>query len=570
MIQEVLAKTRTGAFRRYLADLLFELCRIDTTPNSDLEVMRRAESACFDVLDRQLASLSFPGAYTERRLIDPEISRHPAFTKLHFTRTPERPGGLCPEETYAGRSNLLYIVPGAEGKNRGVAVNAHLDVIAPFIPPRKEKDAVYGRGTCDDKGSAVAMVAALKVLAELLSARGQRLRKNLVCMFVVEEETGGNGSLSLALDRELKQLYDSVLVMESSDNGICPANRGAVLYRAELSLAGVSLFEMSAFVNQELEREGRALRSESLHPLFPHRPVQTCHGMIGHVGEHPSRICGEVSFRIDFGRAPSSSAAALVRDCLQDGLEQYIALYGDKTKVADLVTGKPRVDHHFDLRSDGTAFVVDVHGRTGHMGSIRENDGAITKMAHMVRSLVRSKARLELVAGCLVRLHLEGARYGDTLILEGGQGFLPTHDIAEVMDRVTRAAQRGAENYLRLIGRDENGAEVVQVTYDKLHNAAFEGDPDSPQMQNAVAAARACGMWRENSVRGFEVSCDARLFATEYPGMPVITAGPGHLCHAHGDEEHLDLDELRTGTEFLAIYLLNELGVTDASGISNR
>jgi acetylornithine deacetylase/succinyl-diaminopimelate desuccinylase-like protein len=570
MIQEVFARTRTDDSQNLLADLLFDLCRIDTTPSSDVDVMRQAESECFDVLERELVPLSFPGAYAERRLINPEISRHPTFTKLHFTRTPERPDGLSPEEAYAGRDNLLYLVPGAEGKNRGVAVNAHLDVIAPFIPPRKEKDALYGRGACDDKGSAAAMVGALKVLADLLRAGGRRLRKNLVCMFVVEEETGGNGTLSLALDRDLKQLYDSVLVMESSDNGICPANRGAVLYRAELSLAGVSLFEMSAFINQELEREGRALRAESLHPLFPHRPVQTCHGMIGQVGEHPSRICGEVSFRIDFGRPPEQPATALIGDCLQDGLEQYIALYGDKTRVADPKTGKPKVDHHFDLHSDDSGFVVDVHGRTGHMGSIRENDGAITKMAHMVRSLVRSRARLESLATCPVRLDLKGARYGDTLVLEGGQGFLPTHNMTEVMERVARAAQRGAENYLRLVGRDEKGAQVVRVTYDKLHNAAFEGDPDSPQMQNAVAAARACGMWREDSVRGFEVSCDARLFATEYPGMPVITAGPGHLCHAHGDEEHLDLDELRTGAEFLAIYLLKELGVSGASDISNR
>ncbi len=33
-------------------------------------------------------------------------------------------------------------------------------------------------------------------------------------MLVVEEETGGNGSLSLAIDRELKRLYDSILVCE--------------------------------------------------------------------------------------------------------------------------------------------------------------------------------------------------------------------------------------------------------------------------------------------------------------------------------------------------------------------
>ena len=53
---------------------------------------------------------------------------------------------------------------------------------------------------------------------------------------------------------------------------------------------------MFAFVNEEMEKEGAAIRAESRHELFPQRPVQTCHGIIGPFGEHPSRICGEVSF----------------------------------------------------------------------------------------------------------------------------------------------------------------------------------------------------------------------------------------------------------------------------------
>ncbi len=563
MSEEVFARTRTGAFRNYLSDLLHKLCKVDTTPNSNVAVMRRAEEACWEILERELERLSLPGAYTERRPISPEIAHHPAFTPLHFTRTPDRPDGLTPEQAYVNRGNLLYIIPGAAGAGGGVAVNAHVDVVTPYVAPRKEDDAIYGRGACDDKGSVVAMVAAVKVLSELLARTGKRLRRSVVCMFVIEEETGGNGSLSLVLDRDLKKMYDSVLVMEAADNGVYPANRGALWYRAELSLPGVSLFEMFAFVNQELEREGRAVLTESRHPLFPHRPVQTCHGIIGHVGEHPSRICGEVSFRIDFEKGLNEAAEALLRDCLDDGLAQYVGLYGDKTKLIDPVTGKPKVDHHFDVCRQDRAFLVEVHGSTGHMGAIRENDGAITKMAPMVRGLVRSKARLEKLAGSKVRLDLEGARYGDTLVLEGGQGFLPTHDITEVMGRVARAAERGAEHYLRIAGRRENGSDAVWVTFDKLHNAPFDGDPDSPHMRSAITAAKACGIWKEGPVCGFDVSCDARLFASEYPGMPVLTAGPGHIRHAHADDEQLNLDELRTAVEFLAIYLLKEVDVVD-------
>jgi acetylornithine deacetylase/succinyl-diaminopimelate desuccinylase-like protein len=148
----------------------------------------------------------------------------------------------------------------------------------------------------------------------------------------------------------------------------------------------------------------------------------------------------------------------------------------------------------------------------------------------------------------------------ESLIFEGGQGFVPTHDITEVMDRLRRAAQRGAENYLRRIGRDERGDDVLTVTYEKLHNVAFDGDPDSPSVRNAIAAAQACGLWKGEPVLGWTVSCDARLFATEYPGMQVLTFGPGQLAFAHSDQEQIALDEICAAAEFLALFLLRQTG----------
>jgi acetylornithine deacetylase/succinyl-diaminopimelate desuccinylase-like protein len=192
------------------------------------------------------------------------------------------------------------------------------------------------------------------------------------------------------------------------------------------------------------------------------------------------------------------------------------------------------------------------------MGAVRENDGALTKTAWMVRALVDSRERIAAGGGAMT-LELAGQASPDELVLEGGQGFLPTHDIGEVMSRVARAAERGAATYLRRMGRADEASSVVKTTYDKLHNAAFDGDPDSAAMRTALAAAKACGMWRDQPITGWNVSCDARLFATEYPGMPVLTSGPGQLTHAHSDEEQLDLEELRTATEFVALYLMDQV-----------
>jgi acetylornithine deacetylase/succinyl-diaminopimelate desuccinylase-like protein len=569
IIGQVRRHARGARFRTYLRELLLELCRIDTTPSPDVGRMQLAERACFEILERELRSLDFSGEI-QRRPINPEIQAHPAYSLLHFTRTPARPQGLTAEQTYAGRSNLVYTIRGAgQGRGRSVALNAHLDVVAPFLPIRAANGIIFGRGACDDKGPVVAMVGALKVLSRVMASANLKWNRNVLGMFVVEEETGGNGSLSLAIDRDLKRLYDTVLVSECTGLKVYPANRGAVWYRAELSAApDASLLELAAYVIEQMEQEGAALRAESRHPLFPQRPVQTCHGRVGGFGEHPSRVCGQVSFLIRVGGRPSSQLEMLTRDCLEAGLGRYIGLYGDKTKVPDPATGKPMVGRHYDLLRTAEGFRVDVHGAPGHMGAIRERDGAITKMAFLILGLARSKERLRLEAGGRFELKLAEDRDAgaqSTLVLEGGQGFIPTHSIEEVMDRLRRAAERGAESYIRQIGGKESGAELVSVSYEKLHNAAFDGDPDSASMRNAIAAARDCGLWKEEPVVGWTVSCDARLFASEYPRMAVLTFGPGQLAYAHSDQEQIALKEICAAIEFLCLFLLRETGTVPES-----
>jgi acetylornithine deacetylase/succinyl-diaminopimelate desuccinylase-like protein len=354
-----------------------------------------------------------------------------------------------------------------------------------------------------------------------------------------------------------------VLVSECTGLKFHPANRGAVWYRAEIKPpAGVCVLELFAFINKEMEKEGTALRAESRHPLFPTRPVQTCHGIIGPFGEHPSRICGHVSFLIEFDQRPGPATRRLVEDCLEAALAGYTGLYGDKSQALDPATGKPMVPRHYALRAEAKRLKVEVYGAAGHMGSIRERDGAITKMAHLVRGLVASRTKIEKSGGNFTLLldQNRDAAQGSALVAEGGQGFVPTHSIEEVMERLRNSAQRGAENYLRRIGRTERGEDTVTVTYEKLHNVAFDGDPNSPMASNAVAAAQACGIWKDEPVLGWTVSCDARLFATEYPDIPVLTFGPGQLMYAHSDQEQIDIEEIRSATECLAVFLLLQTG----------
>jgi len=541
--------------------MLVEICAVDTSPRADVAAAGRAESQVFDILEREIKSFDLPGASLERKPINPAIADHPFFSQLYYTRSDAHPEGLDARDCYDGRCNLLLTLAGdqADGGGAGQAVNAHIDTVSPHIPPRVEGDLVFGRGSNDDKGNVVVLLGALKLLGEYLRSTGRRLNRDLVGMLVIEEETGGNGSLSLAMDRQLKQRYDSMMVLECCDGGIHPANRGALWYKVAGRLADVNLFEASAFIIEEMENEGRAIRDESDHSLFPHRPVQTCHGIIGNCGEHPSRINADVSFEISLADKPN--LMPLAGDILEEGLAEYVELYGDKTQPID-PAGKPKVDHHYELTAGPAGLAVRVLGSSGHMGSILANDGAITKMAAMVRALVRRRGELESAAGKPVQMRLKDWPDASDLLLEGGQGFLPTHDMPQVQQRLTQAVLRGAGRHFQLVGCDADPAKALHVTYDKLHNAAFAGEANSPDMQNAIAAARAAKMYKDGPIRGWDVSCDARIFACEYPDMAVLTTGAGALACAHADDEHVNMKDVAQAAKFLAYFILAQTGTT--------
>ncbi|HTU16372.1 MAG TPA: M20/M25/M40 family metallo-hydrolase [Solirubrobacterales bacterium] len=82
-----------------------------------------------------------------------------------------------------------------------LAIVAHVDTITPTWPgatvPRTEGDVVHGLGAVDDKGGVVAcMMAALA----FQKAGGHLDDVPAVFAFAVDEETGGSGSRSLAVD----------------------------------------------------------------------------------------------------------------------------------------------------------------------------------------------------------------------------------------------------------------------------------------------------------------------------------------------------------------------------------
>jgi acetylornithine deacetylase/succinyl-diaminopimelate desuccinylase-like protein len=560
-----------GKFQEELIAFLMDLCRVDTTAKNDIRLMAENEKRVYDIIRNKLGELSFENATTLEKEISPSIKNHPAFSKLHYTKTETCPEGLSAEEVYKGRYNLLYRIDGpASDHGRNTAVNAHIDVVSPWFLPERRGDILLGRGIVDDKGGIAAIYGALKVLDRLILQNGIFLKNKITAMFVTEEESGGNGSLDLAVDKELKKGYDSILVMECAGNKVYPANRGAVWFCCQVAVndkmpASVqrikpSPLESMIFSVLEMQQEGDAIKAESNHPLFPHKPVQTCNGILGPFGEHPSRICGYVSFRIK--GVEDAGQYYEIMTFLQKGINLYIGKYGDKTRYFDKNTRKPRVERHCDTGYNPVNKImsIKIYGSSGHMGSLLEHDAAITKWSYLAREVFIYK----MASGLPFEMELENLDSPGQITLEGGQGFLPTHSIREIEDRMRNAFIRGAKMYLRLTGSEEDML-LCKVTYDKLHNNAFYCSPDSSTFKNARESAILAGIIDRNEpVRGWDVSCDARLFAGEYPEMPVITSGPGELRYAHADNEQLFLPDLFNSICFTALFLLRETGsITD-------
>jgi acetylornithine deacetylase/succinyl-diaminopimelate desuccinylase-like protein len=194
--------------------------------------------------------------------------------------------------------------------------------------------------------------------------------------------------------------------------------------------------------------------------------------------------------------------------------------------------------------------VLEVFGLAGHMGSVDRLDGAITKAATIIRKLVTARQQRGGDWASLA-VTLKDRPDPDQLGFEGGQGFLPTHRLEDVADRVRQAARHGVEEYLATVGLPAD-AIACETRFDKLHNDAFARPADGPAMNAICQAGRDSGVYRGEPIRGWDVSCDARIFAREFPAAEVITFGPGSLSQAHANDEHGDINDVLAAAETLA------------------
>lgn len=570
---EAAERFRSEKHDKWAQDLLLEMVSIDNSPKPDIDQMRQNEEEIFKIIKNEIRVLcSYLKPEIHRVPIDARlISSHQYVTPPHYTKTHDRQKGLSIEETYANRSNLVIIINGTRGMTSdSPTICSHVDTVAPHLMNiKQEGGVVYGRGACDDKGSIGSIIEAMRLISVISEKeRVNPLRLSVIAHFVIDEESGGNGALSLSLSEEWTS--NNVLVTEITDLVPHRANRGALWYKVDL-LGGdsnINPLMALAYIVLSLEDEGDKILGETSEGIFLKEHVQTSHGLIAippigkrpgvMFGQHPSTVNGYIKLTI-----ASTADFKSLNEVMEESIRKYTVKYGDKTLEKDQRTGVSEVFRHFRITNSSrnkTFYDVEIFGKTGHMGAIRQCDCAIIKMAYILNGLQEliNKKRI------MINVALSGSEYPNRrLILEGGQGFTASHNLSEIQSRIVSAVNKGIRNYLSTAEIKTNSVKA-KTSFNKLHNDAYES-PEGSTAWSAILNAcrimgiRLCGQEK----RAWGVSCDARLYAKALKMLDpcksarnVITFGAGSSKYAHSEAERVSISDVLLAGSTIALWAM--------------
>ncbi|MGP4061119.1 peptidase [Halobacillus sp. H74] len=219
---------------------------------------------------------------------------------------------------FDGSENVVGVLKG-EGDGKSILLNGHIDVVPEgereqwrFDPysGKVEDGKLYGRGATDMKGGNLAALLAI----EAIQGAGIKLKGDVIFQSVVEEESGGSGTLA-AIERGYRA--DAALIPEPTNMRIFPKQQGSMWFKVHVygksahggtRYEGVSAIQKAGIVHEvilDLERE----RNEPLDsPLYQGNPIPVPIN-IGKIegGNWPSSVPDQVTMEGRMGVAPGES-----------------------------------------------------------------------------------------------------------------------------------------------------------------------------------------------------------------------------------------------------------------------
>lgn len=190
----------------------------------------------------------------------------------------------CDRTNFKGNPNLVAVKRGSGG-GKSLILNGHIDVVpegniddwdanpfSGFLMDGK----VYGRGTTDMKGGNVALLLAIEAIQQAKIT----LKGDLIFQSVIEEESGGAGTLAAILRG---YHADAAIIPEPTNLKFFPVQQGSLWFRLCIKgksahggtrYDGKSSIELSMKVIRKIERlEEERNKKWKTHPLFKNTPI---------------------------------------------------------------------------------------------------------------------------------------------------------------------------------------------------------------------------------------------------------------------------------------------------------
>jgi acetylornithine deacetylase len=187
------------------------------------------------------------------------------------------------KDDFCGSPNVVGVLKGC-GNGRSIILNGHVDVVPEGNHEQWEYEPysgkvvagrMYGRGVTDMKGGNVSLLLAIKAIQSL----GIRLRGDVIFQSVVEEESGGAGTLAAIL-RGYKA--DGAIIPEPTNMKIFPKQQGSIWFRIFVlgrsahggtRYEGVSAIEKSTIVFKHIQRLEEIRNGRVSDELYENVPI---------------------------------------------------------------------------------------------------------------------------------------------------------------------------------------------------------------------------------------------------------------------------------------------------------
>lgn len=219
---------------------------------------------------------------------------------------------------FSGSPNVVGVLKG-KGEGRSIILNGHVDVVPEGDLNKWEDDPysgtivdgkMYGRGTTDMKGGNVSLLLAIQAIGAL----GITLKGDVIFQSVVEEESGGAGTLAAIL-RGYKA--DAAIIPEPTNMKIFPKQQGSMWFRIHVKgqsahggarYEGVSAIEKSMHVVSHVLQLEKVRNERVTDPLYKNIPIPFPIN-IGKIsgGDWPSSVADLVQIEGRMGVSPDET-----------------------------------------------------------------------------------------------------------------------------------------------------------------------------------------------------------------------------------------------------------------------